>query len=132
MPKNTKKQKNTKNVTVQVKEFVVRTDEQEYAKIIKPLGNHRMLCQLYDGTEKLGIIRKKLRGKKHFMTVDDVVLVSTREFQDDKVDIINVYTDVEVKKLVQMKELPKEGEEDTKLLIFSEDELEDCIDILMI
>jgi translation initiation factor 1A len=110
MPKNVKKGKNAKAKAgiVHKREFVVGTEDQVYAKVNRMLGDHRVECELADGTIKLGIIRAKMRrgGKRsgNFISVDDIVLTSTRDFQDDKVDIIHLYKSHEVDELIQMGE----------------------------
>jgi hypothetical protein len=40
-----------------------------------------------------------------------MVLVSRRDYQDDKVDIIHVYSQSDVKLLIKYDELPREAEE---------------------
>lgn len=107
MPKNTKKMKNAKNVTVSSREFNLKEENQEYAFIVKPLGDNKMQCRMPDGTDKLGIIRKSLRRKKskNMIHPNDIVLVSLRDFQENKVDIIAVYNEMEVKKLLKLKEI---------------------------
>ncbi len=107
MPKNTKRMKNAKNVNVTAtREFNTKDEGQDYALILRPLGNKRMQCKLPDGSEKLGIIRGNLKKKKNYVNVNNVVLVSLREFQDNKVDIIGLYNESEVKTLRKMKEIP--------------------------
>lgn len=107
MPKNTKRAKNAKNVTITARPFFTKTEEQEYATVVRMLGDCRVECKCFDDKTRLGIIRNKLRkGKANRIKVDDIVLVSKRDFQDDKADIIHVYTMEDVIKLRRMGEIP--------------------------
>jgi translation initiation factor 1A len=78
---------------------------QEYAQVVKMLGNGRCECFCFDGVTRLGHIRGKMR-KKVWITAGDIVLVGKREFQDEKVDIIHKYTADEARNLKQYGELP--------------------------
>jgi translation initiation factor 1A len=60
------------------------------------------------GSERLGVIRGKLR-KRVWMVVGDIVLVSLRDFQDQKCDIIHKYDNAEVRKLLTSGEIPDGG-----------------------
>lgn len=95
MPKNVKggnkhkKQKN--NNTMSDKDIIFKdSNEQDYGKVIKLLGNCRVLLLCNDKKERLGIIRGNMR-KKMWINMDNVVLYSKRDYEDDKVDIIFVY-----------------------------------------
>ncbi len=113
MPKNIKRGKNTKTAVTAAtaakrRELILASEEQQYAKVVRMLGNHRVRCEFSDGSEKLGVIRAKLcKGAAKngtYISVDDIVIVSLREFQDDKVDIIHLYTPDEVEQLRGMGE----------------------------
>lgn len=109
MPKNTKKRKNTKNTTTMVhtkRELIVATEDQCYCKVNRMLGDRRVECEMYSGETKIGLIRKKLAGKKrgHYIQVNDIVLVSLRDFQDGKVDILHLYKEEEIDQLLDMGE----------------------------
>jgi translation initiation factor 1A len=128
MPKNTKKAKNSKNKTVtRARELVLKTPGQEYARATKMLGNSRIECDCYDNKTRLGVIRNKMRrGRRNRININDIILVTLRDFQDDKVDIIHVYTPDEVKKLRKMFEIPEENkEEDMFDIEFEEEENKD-------
>lgn len=88
------------------RELTCKEDGQEYAQVLKMLGNGRCTLYCYDGLERLGIIRGKLR-KKVWINVGDIVLVGVRGFQDDKVDIFHKYTPDEVRTLKHMGEIPE-------------------------
>lgn len=82
-------------------------NDQDYAIVTDLLGNNR--CRLVLDNDKstcMGIICGKLR-KKHIYTIskESLVLVSLRDFQTDKVDIIHVYQDDEIKILENYNEI---------------------------
>ncbi|GAX16111.1 translation initiation factor 1A [Fistulifera solaris] len=79
---------------------------QEYAQVVKMLGNGRCECFCFDGVTRLGHIRGKMR-KKVWITAGDIVLVAKRDFQDEKVDIIHKYSADEARNLKQYGELPE-------------------------
>ena len=54
--------------------------------------------------ERTGLIRKALRV---WVNVGDIVLVSLRDFQDAKADVIHKYTADEARSLVAYGELPQ-------------------------
>ncbi|KAJ2557485.1 Translation initiation factor 1A, partial [Coemansia sp. RSA 1822] len=78
------------------RELVFKEDLQEYAQVTKVLGNGRMEVQCFDKENKkrLGHIRGAMR-KKVWINLGDYVLVSLREFQDQKCDIVQKYSDEE-------------------------------------
>ena len=55
------------------------------------LGNGRLEAQCFDGVKRLANIRGKLR-KKVWINQGDIILLSLRDFQDDKADVIVKYT----------------------------------------
>jgi len=87
------------------RELEFKEEGQEYAQVVKMLGNGRCECFCYDGVTRLGHIRGKMR-KKVWITAGDIVLVGKRDFQDEKVDIIHKYTADEARNLKQYGELP--------------------------
>ena len=58
----------------------------------------RVLC--FDKRERLALIRGKMK-RRCWIQLSDIVLVSLRDFQDDKCDIIQKFTDDQVKVLVK-------------------------------
>lgn len=113
MPKNkiggsgAKKAKNMQTVS---KELVFKEEEQDYAIVCNALGGGRMkvLC-INDGVksiERIGTIRGNMR-KKIWINKDDFVLVSLRDYQDNRCDIITKYSPDEVKMLKSYGEIPK-------------------------
>ena len=89
-------------------------DMEEYALITNVLGNGRFKGYCSDNIERLLILRGKLRKgrNKKWVNRESVVLVSLREYQDEKADIIHIYTEYEIKKLHALDEL---GEISNKL-----------------
>jgi initiation factor 1A len=64
--------------------FVGREDDQDYARILRLLGDRRVLCFCNDGYERVGKIRGALCGRrKTIISVGDIVLISYREFQEE-------------------------------------------------
>lgn len=80
-----------------------KNDETEYALIIKALGAGKFLIKLnMSATEMVGRLCGKMkRGKNRENRVEtgSVVLVGLRDFQDNIVDIVYVYTIPEVRQL---------------------------------
>jgi initiation factor 1A len=68
----------------------------EYAQVTKMLGNGRLQAQCFDGETRLAHIRGKMR-KKVWINQGDIILISLRDFQDDKADVIVKYTVEEVR-----------------------------------
>lgn len=115
MPKNTKKAKNTKHTHVASRPFITKTDDQEYALVTKMFGNCRVECHCFDNKTRLGIIRNKMRkGRSNKVKQEDIVIVSKRDFQDSKADIIHVYTAEEVKHLIRTKQIPNYKKEQAR------------------
>jgi len=116
MPKNTKggkKAKSMKNSSVPTKAREIPVPEQEddshVAVITKVYGDGRYLCQIINNTGVVpgdyqinlssGVKRKYARGI--IMNAGTYVLMSLRDFQKDKGDIIFVYKDSELEYLKQ-------------------------------
>jgi initiation factor 1A len=82
-----------------VSKFLQREKDQEYARVIRMLGNRRVICFCNDGKERNCKIRGSLcKGpKKQKITVGDIVLLSFRDFdasseedeEDDEEDTAN-------------------------------------------
>jgi len=82
----------------------------EYAWVTKMLGNGRVTVKNADKNERLGIIRGSMR-KRDWISVGDLVLVTLRGFQDDKVDIVFRYNESEVRLLRKWGEICQEERE---------------------
>jgi translation initiation factor 1A len=112
MPKNKiggsgAKKAASKNTFQSVRQIPFKEDLQDYGVVQSLLGNGRLkvLC-LTDNTERLGTIRGSMY-KKVWINKDDLVLVSLREYQDDKCDVIFKYNQDESKFLKKYGEIPK-------------------------
>ncbi|KAG8926130.1 Translation initiation factor 1A [Tulasnella sp. 418] len=88
------------------RELVFKEDGQEYAQVVKMLGNGRLEAQCFDGSKRLAHIRGKMR-KKVWINQGDIILLSLRDFQDDKADVIVKYTADEARNLKAYGELPE-------------------------
>jgi len=85
---------------------------QEYAQVLKVFGNSRYEANCFDGKVRLAHARGSLKKKKVFVKLGDVVIVSLREFEDAKCDIIHVYNQKEIKELKKLGEIPESITED--------------------
>ena len=108
MPKK-KKKKKKKSFPVKIRslEELVKTEGQEYALVTEILGNCRLRVTCTDGKKRIGHIRGKMK-KRVWITRGDYVLVSLRDFQDEKADIIMKYKQDEVEKLKKYNEIPSD------------------------
>lgn len=109
MPKSkSKKNKGSSSAGGQPKrDLEYKEHMEEYAKVTSLLGDRRLAVVLPDSSESMAIIPGKFR-KKPWMRigVGDVILVSVREFQEGKLDVLHKYTDKEVVELVRFEEIP--------------------------
>lgn len=102
MPKNAggKKFKKNKYHLQSVRELVLPEKDQYYALVNRLLGNCRVTVSYIDPEkgviEILSKMRKSLKRKKQWVKVGNYVLISLRDFQDDKADVIHVYNDQEM------------------------------------
>ncbi|KAJ2828782.1 Translation initiation factor 1A [Coemansia erecta] len=95
------------------RELVFADEFQEYAQVTKVLGNGRMEVTCFDkegkeNKKRLAHIRGAMR-KKVWINLGDFILVSLREFQDDKCDIIQKYQEEEVANLRKAEQLPEKS-----------------------
>lgn len=88
-----------------------KEDGQEYAQVIKMLGNGRLEAMCFDGTKRLCHIRGKLR-KKVWINTSDIILVGLRDYQDNKADVILKYNAEEARSLKAYGELPEHAKID--------------------
>ncbi|XP_045806213.1 eukaryotic translation initiation factor 1A-like [Trifolium pratense] len=112
MPKNKgkggKNRKRGKNEADDEKrELVFKEDGQEYAQVLRMLGNGRCeaMCLDNNGTKRLCHIRGKLH-KKVWIASGDIILVGLRDYQDDKADVILKFMPDEARLLKAYGELP--------------------------
>ena len=103
-----KKNGHRKNRPSVHRELEYKEDGQEYAQVLRMLGNSRCEVQCMDGIKRLAHIRGKMKNTI-WINMSDYVLVGLREFQDGKCDIIQKYTDEEVRTLKSYGELPEQA-----------------------
>jgi len=108
MPKNKiggNKAKKNKNVSINKKrELIFAEDGEIYGIILDICGNSRMKVYCNDGIERVCSIRGNMR-KRVWMRKNDYVLISIREFEKNKGDIIYKYNPDEIISLYNYKEL---------------------------
>ena len=83
------------------------------------LGNGRLEALCFDGEKRLAHIRGKLR-KKVWINQGDIILLSLRDYQDEKGDVILKYSADEARSLKAYGELPesaKINETDTYVVL---------------
>ena len=97
------KKKHKKFNNVKTDNYLINNEVEEYAYVKKLLGNCRVHVITNTGIEAVGIIRGSLRkfNKRVLIEVGDIVVVSKRDFQDSKVDIVHKYNQEQVSLLVQ-------------------------------
>jgi translation initiation factor 1A len=101
-----KHHKKCKNTTqIQSRELVFKEDGQEYAIVTSLLGHRRCYVKTSDKIERIGVIRGNMRRSTSRVGNNDLVLISLREFQDSKADIIHVYKSDEVRSLIRYDEI---------------------------
>jgi translation initiation factor 1A len=104
--KGGKNRRRGKNDTETKRELTFKEDGQEYAQVIRMLGNGRLEAHCFDGVRRMCHIRGKMR-KKVWINVDDIILVGLRDYQDERADVILKYSPDEVRSLKAYKELPE-------------------------
>lgn len=100
--RNKKKSTNaTKNYTID------KENNEEYALSIKLLGNCRVSLLTDTGNEVMGIIRGNMRkfNKRVLIEAGDIVIVSKRDFQANKVDIVHKFNLEQTQQLINNKKL---------------------------
>lgn len=105
-----KNRRRGKNDNDEKRELFTKDDEQEYAQVLRMLGQGRVEAMCFDGKKRLCNIRGKLR-KRVWINVGDIVMISLREFQDEKADVILKYTADEARQLKAMGEIPDNGKQ---------------------
>jgi translation initiation factor 1A len=134
-----RKNQNNEELHISIQD-ICKTDEQEYALIEKVLGGGRYTVITPDNKSRIGISRGKMfsrNGKvkdRTLMTPGNLVLLSLRDFQDDKADILMFYSKAQIDLLVQYDEIDKDfikkthsssDESDMVDDIFGDDEKDD-------
>ena len=104
--KGGKQRKRGKNMQFgEKRELIIKEEGQEYAQILRMLGQGRVEAQCFDGTKRMCTIRGKLRNRV-WVNAGDIILVSLREFGDEKADVIHKYYPEEAFELQDLEEIP--------------------------
>jgi translation initiation factor 1A len=75
-----------------------------YALVIKKLGGRYLEVQTYKGPHKKAFIRGSFQ-KKIWINVGDIILVSSRDFEDNVCDIIYKYSPQNVRSLINKNQI---------------------------
>ena len=96
------KKKNSQFNKVSNNNYIIDKEYELYAYVIKLLGNCRVLVLCDDGNEAIGVIRGSMRrfNKRVLIETGDIIAVSIREYQDNKVDIVHKYNAEQCKILI--------------------------------
>ena len=81
-----------------------KSDNQEYGYITEKYGDGRYNISCYDKVQRLGITRGSLRNKNRLLK-GSLVLLSLRDYEDAKCDILYNYSDDDKDKLISAKVL---------------------------
>ena len=111
-----KNKKKGKKFVETERELTIKEEGEEYAQVIRLIGDSRLEVQCSDGVKRGAHIRGTLR-KKVFINIGDIILVAIREFEQEKCDVILKYKDDEIRKLKKAGEIPenfKSNEETTE------------------
>lgn len=113
MPKNkgkggNKRRKGKKNTEFDgsKRPLLLKEKDQEYAQVIRMMGNCRLEAKCCDNKTRVCHIRGQMR-KRVWIVKDDFILLGLRPYQDSKADIIHKYNPEEVRLLQRKKELPE-------------------------
>ncbi|KAJ7960304.1 Eukaryotic translation initiation factor 1A [Quillaja saponaria] len=88
------------------RELVFKEIGQEHGQVLRMLGNGRCEVMCIDGTNRLCHIRGKMH-KKVWIAAGDIILVSLRDYQDEKADVILMFMPDEARLLKAYGELPE-------------------------
>jgi len=99
--------RNKKKSTNIVKNYIIDEENEEYALSLKLLGNCRVSLITNSGYDVIGIIRGNMRkfNKRVLIEVGDIVAISKRDFQTNKVDIVHKYNLEQTQMLINNKSL---------------------------
>lgn len=91
------------------RELLLKSEGLEYGIITTVLGGAKVHVKpFYSNDTKLGYIRGPIY-KKEWITKDDIVLISLRDFEPSKCDIVWKYKDYEIKQLQKSGEIPSDS-----------------------
>lgn len=81
-----------------------KEDGQMYACITKAAGDRRFIARCDDGIERLCKLRGSMR-RRDWVCINDIILIATREYGDEKADILMKYSAHDVALLKRYNEL---------------------------
>ena len=101
------KKKHQKFHHLKIDNYEIDSENQEYAYVKKHLGNYNVSVVSNSGIDSIGIIRGSLRkfSTRIVIEVGDIVVVSKRDYQAGKVDIVHKYNPDQVQTLIAEKKL---------------------------
>jgi translation initiation factor 1A len=101
------KKKHQKFHNVRLDNYELNSAYEEYAYVKKILGNCRVLVITNSGIEAIGIIRGSLRKFNNRVIIEsgDIVVVSKRDYQTSKVDIVHKYNSDQIQSFINDKRL---------------------------
>lgn len=113
----------------------VQEEGQVYARVLKMLGNGRLMAKCGDGKERQCRIRGNMR-KREWVRVGDTILVCLREYDDDKADVMHRYAPADLHKLDRLGESVRIAVDDDEaamdeLITFEGDATDDLPDLPM-
>lgn len=135
--KNRKKAKGS-SLNSSRRELLFAEDGQCYAYVTESMGDGRYSVYCSDRSVRLAVLRGKL-WKRCWIRRHDMILVTLRDYQDDKCDIVHKYSSDEVLRLISVGEVagdlakyynigeydPAALDEDEGILVFDDaDELD--------
>lgn len=123
MPPRKRHRKRSRYIDGQKRDLPFAEEGQEYAQVQSMLGNCRVDLLLASGDKALGLIRGKLRGGRCKIQKQMVILVSVRDFEPGKVDVLEKFEAPEVRRLVELGEIPASFLVDGSLVKEDEDVL---------
>ena len=88
-------------------DYKLDENNEEYAIVLKLLGNCRVTVFTNSGNECIGIIRGSLRkfSKRVLIEKGDIIIVSIRDYQNNKVDIVHKFNREQIQLLINEKKL---------------------------
>ena len=121
--------KNVKEITY--KNLYLKDEGQMYGYVEQLVGNNRLFAICCDGKKMLCHIRGKM-VKRVWIKTGDIILLSLRDFQMNRADVLHRYTDDDVSKLKAMGEITNFGKNveetnDIKFIYTSQSKLKDVI-----
>jgi translation initiation factor 1A len=97
---------------IKKEDLQIKDDGQAYGKAVKMYGGGRIEVECFDGVSRSGHIRGSFRSGK--ISLGDIVLVSLRDYQDSKCDILLRYSPEDKRYLQSINEIPNDNDIDHK------------------